>query len=193
MQVVPISIHAPSRERQKRLKRFSAVVQFQSTLPRGSDLQTLAPSGSIKYFNPRSLAGATLSGWQLMQAFLFQSTLPRGSDRWSADELATAAISIHAPSRERLSPTTNLSTFASIFQSTLPRGSDNTARKRPCCNSHFNPRSLAGATSSSSVQTRMSSISIHAPSRERPSISSRHANILSFQSTLPRGSDPLVR
>ena len=34
----------------------------------------------------------------------------------------------------------------------------------------FNPRSLTGATSSSSVQTRRSSISIHAPLRERQHI-----------------------
>ena len=96
-------------------------------------------------FNPRSLAGATQNPTLL---------------------LSTATISIHAPSRER--PRLMIGLYAvSIFQSTLPRGSDarNTACKSTCSN--FNPRSLAGATSSLYVVVDASV----------------------FQSTLPRGSD----
>ena len=78
------------------------------------------------YFNPRSLAGAT--------------TQPSLADQ-------TFAISIHAPSRERLvSPLDTLTDF------------------------YFNPRSLAGATT-----TRLEELGLKA-----------------FQSTLPRGSDPIT-
>ena len=76
-----ISIHAPSRERptlasgtldkgqfQSTLPRGSDYNQynslhntnlFQSTLPRGSDAQDVLNLASCRYFNPRSLAGAT--------------------------------------------------------------------------------------------------------------------------------------
>ena len=54
-----ISIHAPSRER---LQRVSIAV-------------------SAAHFNPRSLAGATLSRKAVeLTGLEFQSTLPRGSD-----------------------------------------------------------------------------------------------------------------
>ena len=58
-----ISIHAPSRERQK--------LFYYSHLQR--------------YFNPRSLAGATLKFLIIILNFLFQSTLPRGSDTGTGD------------------------------------------------------------------------------------------------------------
>ena len=97
-------------------------------------------------FNPRSLAGAT---------------------KQPTTEASCESISIHAPSRERLWPTSaNLS--RAEFQSTLPRGSDCASapsRPRPGifqstlprgsdfskiifwhALSNFNPRSLAGAT-----------------------------------------------
>ena len=54
--------------------------QFQSTLPRGSDLS----------WKKQSVCG-----------YPFQSTLPRGSDREEALKLLRQIISIHAPSRER--------------------------------------------------------------------------------------------
>ena len=123
-----------------------AHVEFQSTLPRGSDaikraggnadaeISIHAPSRErpnspaqldrLINFNPRSLAGATIK-----QLYL--------SSR--------VEISIHAPSRER-----------------------------PCSffiisskNINFNPRSLAGATQSTENLLRSVVISIHAPSRER--------------------------
>ena len=162
-----ISIHAPSRER-----------HFWST-----------SSCHRKYFNPRSLAGATINGIKSpFSSYSFQSTLPRGSDlvcrkaiqrprRFQStlprgsDQIVLAFtlfffISIHAPSRERLASSSLL-------------------RKRR----YFNPRSLAGATplfcQSSPLTCRFQStlprgsdtrctclcillpISIHAPSRER--------------------------
>ena len=58
-----ISIHAPSRERHIIIslsKRHR--ILFQSTLPRGSDLLLISSARLSKFnFNPRSLAGATIS------------------------------------------------------------------------------------------------------------------------------------
>ena len=100
-----------------------AWMPFQSTLPRGSDLlrhESLpgtdisihAPSRerqhykriatAARYFNPRSLAGATL----LLLPVLLRHY-----------------ISIHAPSRERLRADAR-HFLVIVFQSTLPRGSD---------------------------------------------------------------------
>ena len=76
------------------------------------------------------------------------------------------SISIHAPSRERLSSTLSINLFVK-FQSTLPRGSDHTAV----------------------VQAIQHQISIHAPSRERLHLARRNFCFMEFQSTLPRGSD----
>ena len=98
-----ISIHAPSRERLLIVHSGVTALQFQSTLPHGSDassldaqmdalrFQSTLPCGSDinmsyngvypAYFNPRSLAGAT-------RACCFSSGVRR--------------ISIHAPLRERL-------------------------------------------------------------------------------------------
>ena len=101
-----ISIHAPSRERHRFNILCSCKTQFQSTLPRGSDItgstlhnllvsfQSTLPRGSdipyvatfsyiFFYFNPRSLAGATLVVLDLsVTTGIFQSTLPRGSDTY---------------------------------------------------------------------------------------------------------------
>ena len=83
-----------------------------------------------------------------------------------ARSVTVDGISIHAPSRERL---TSLSWAGETrrFQSTLPRGSDVAASPSPPTSPYFNPRSLAGATSQ----------------RE----GDYYCEL--FQSTLPRGSD----
>ena len=186
-----ISIHAPSRERPLRHLQPTQRQAFQSTLPRGSDVQLKTPSVDTLDFNPRSLAGATsfvnaikvsrnfnprsLAGATVITLLItmyrqkFQSTLPRGSD---------------ARCIEQVTPIER-------FQSTLPRGSDTLkgrivtgmdisihAPSRERRNSlygryfwlNFNPRSLAGAT--------------------LPLIGSGYA-LQVFQSTLPRGSDSI--
>ena len=76
-------------------------------------------------------------------------------------------ISIHAPSRERLI-VLMLKHYIFLFQSTLPRGSDYSAGDRGKNFTDFNPRSLAGATTT-----------------EWDFVGKRYK----FQSTLPRGSD----
>ena len=186
-----ISIHAPSRERLDQQKHCLLIGGFQSTLPRGSDLQpdVIVYAGQ-QHFNPRSLAGATRIGKRIVyagmdfnprslagatdlkylnqkEASVFQSTLPRGSDTMMKVIMQGLII----------------------FQSTLPRGSDMSrlyigwalpisihapSRERPTANRNrsllgrnFNPRSLAGATMLGMLHNRYIQISIHAPSRER--------------------------
>ena len=56
-----ISIHAPSRERPSGGMLLCRLFQFQSTLPRGSDYDKSSSFYCLRDFNPRSLAGATLS------------------------------------------------------------------------------------------------------------------------------------
>ena len=229
-----ISIHAPSRERHQTSRYRGADVRFQSTLPRGSDLlPTAAHRQKLFYFNPRSLAGATLRGMLSISRSInfnprslagatptifngafwlsFQSTLPRGSDPvrrhsvfpcayFNPRSLAGATVGYLRQCADK------------IFQSTLPRGSDIVtgqgdtkseisihapSRERPSlvsflcpASGNFNPRSLAGATVPYTDDIKLDCISIHAPSRERRSTSaSSHSTYSSFQSTLPRGSD----
>ena len=97
----------------------------------------------------------------------FQSTLPRGSDIRRPGVFIKLAISIHAPSRERLAVYLNSSIllaisihapsrerrygasligYSTLFQSTLPRGSDVFTGNSWLECVDFNPRSLAGAT-----------------------------------------------
>ena len=56
-----VSIHAPSRERLRITYLEVEDGRFQSTLPHGSDLCSLAFTTIFSRFNPRSLTGATLS------------------------------------------------------------------------------------------------------------------------------------
>ena len=100
-------------------------------------------------------------------SMLFQSTLPRGSDRGAMDSVLNMMR----------------------FQSTLPRGSDvlrmifsNYAR-------HFNPRSLAGATTS--IKHLMSTQRFQSTLPRGSDIFSVEGAyiMVEFQSTLPRGSD----
>ena len=88
----------------------------------------------------------------------------------ASNVFACVNISIHAPSRERL--------FLTFFYFFLERD--------------FNPRSLAGATAGHGVTLYYSGISIHAPSRERPLFLDDTSVSITFQSTLPRGSDPAL-
>ncbi len=206
---------------------------FQSTLPRGSDqlyadikrqhmsISIHAPSRerlstawlmlTSSNFNPRSLAGATISRPNSRSRHIFQSTLPRGSDpkdtsrttaiklfqstlpRGSDPALMQAAlkqaISIHAPSRERPG-----AGYSSMDLVNISIHAPSRERRAYCrCVYHvptdFNPRSLAGATVNIRFKQLCPGISIHAPSRERlPVLLYKLAGVL-FQSTLPRGSD----
>ena len=98
------------------------------------------------------------------------------------------------------------------FQSTLPHGSDDNSNNmnihinnfnprsltgatcryyyKIAIDANFNPRSLTGATRRSVFDRSHVYISIHAPSRERPTCLVSIIPRNRFQSTLPHGSDP---
>ena len=141
-----ISIHAPSRERQGLLQLLAIGAGISIHAPSRERHYSAGSAVCCIYFNPRSLAGATLSRVQPHQiAYIFQSTLPCGSDAqcyslpsfmyyFNPRSLAGAtisevlaylvnSISIHAPLRERLFSLVNRRHVAQ-FQSTLPCGSD---------------------------------------------------------------------
>ena len=144
---VRISIHAPSRGR---------------PLPKWIQMMTYD-------FNPRPLAGATRESHKAGKGGRFQSTPPRGGDIeiTAGDDSITISIhapsrgrrvgdclhhhftfiSIHAPSRGR-QLTSDFWPVRSLFQSTPPRGGDASTRWTPSSMPDFNPRPLAGATTS---------------------------------------------
>ena len=121
---MPISIHAPAKERlnlsfrhlpsasnfNPRSREGATKINnhilisliFQSTLPRRSDLQYSLYALFCFYFNPRSREGATLV---------------------MVNSLLIHQISIHAPAKERLDLVRPRISEA-LFQSTLPRRSD---------------------------------------------------------------------
>ncbi len=172
------------------LQTAAAIRLFQSTLPRGSDGNQQRPLRGNINFNPRSLAGATISDDNLQELGVISIHAPsRERLLCKVRGVKILGISIHAPSRERRLLFMQLSNFldgfqstlprgsdgwiftaiikANAFQSTLPRGSDRLPRLCQQIQTDFNPRSLAGATLMSQFNVLLSRISIHAPSRER--------------------------
>ena len=142
--------------------------RFQSTLPRGSDANGTLWLGGYPHFNPRSLAGATYGvGCEPFDAEISIHAPSRERLLLWHSYGDCAGISIHAPSRERPCVVC-LKMRLYTFQSTLPRGSDVKHLVSFWCNSYFNPRSLAGATKKFIMPPKVTTISIHAPSRERP-------------------------
>ena len=120
-----ISIHAPLRER-----------------PRSA----CSSEDTRQYFNPRSLAGATLVTMEKLLNCRFQSTLPCGSDR---RQKVMRHLTISFQSTLPCGSDFNFlrcSLTASKFQSTLPCGSDHSSSSSEKQPIYFNPRSLAGAT-----------------------------------------------
>ena len=163
-----ISIHAPSRERPRTITVVVHGQQFQSTLPRGSD--------SV-HFEPPSVH------------FISIHAPSRERPISREHELCFLTISIHAPSRERpyiaaYRPTSRQ------FQSTLPRGSDqvHALRENPALGISIHAPSRERPGNAEKLIFNRT-ISIHAPSRERPASNSLRLTSLTFQSTLPRGSD----
>ena len=185
-----ISIHAPSRERhQWAMDDMQKAGLFQSTLPHGSDEVVDFIDMFRTDFNPRSLTGATVwySIYKHNKAISIHApSRERLSNFVSYRDLS--GISIHAPSRER--PGYNLFRSPTLeFQSTLPHGSDLSLILRGWKPRNFNPRSLTGATTQPSLADQTFAISIHAPSRERHLAKQEFLALLKFQSTLPHGSD----
>ena len=119
------------------------------------------------HFNPRSLTGATFD------IHVFSTQI---------------SISIHAPSRERRCCSISIG-IPHIFQSTLPRGSDYLTATELLSIVEFQSTLPRGSDATSSAHCAATSISIHAPSRERRIGFNKTFDTQGFQSTLPRGSD----
>ena len=145
------------------------------------------------YFNPRSLAGATLFfDWKTSLCFEFQSTLPRGSDM--AVVMALARVSLFQSTLPRGSDLsyTDVKYVLPQFQSTLPRGSDSGTGSLQQGHADFNPRSLAGATKYPSNLLAMEKFQSTLPRGSDARGNPGTALQAGFQSTLPRGSDFLL-
>ena len=141
----------------------------------------------------------------------FQSTLPYGSDCGKGKPPSARRISIHAPLRERRA-SIHYSAQWLLFQSTLPYGSDFAYSKLParhthfnprsltgatleiwnirCCSCYFNPRSLTGATDDCEPVELQCSISIHAPLRERQDTARRRQAYRHFNPRSLTGATP---
>ena len=121
-----ISIHAPLRERHAFRAGPTSAILFQSTLPYGSDMGGSSRSAAGRYFNPRSLTGATAPPSDNSPLLSISIHAPLRERRWHtrvlnnlqhfnprsltgatwavAVEAQQEDISIHAPLRERLYP-----------------------------------------------------------------------------------------
>ena len=98
-----ISIHAPLRERREAAEQKFNQAVFQSTLPCGSDAHFLTTTHRQIYFNPRSLAGATMCSTVRLASFAISIHAPLRERHGCRECLAASLpISIHAPLRERL-------------------------------------------------------------------------------------------
>ena len=159
----------------------------------------------LRYFNPRSLAGATVNLFNSRRIAATISihapsrerrnsiTIKPGTVYFNPRSLAGATInihhttmraeiSIHAPSRERQYHTLQQRSDQRVFQSTLPRGSDAFIHRIITSNRIFQSTLPRGSDASSICPSESLFISIHAPSRER-----QHQNKLllySFKSSI---------
>ena len=122
-----------------------------------------------QHFNPRSLTGATQK--MLIAVLEHPDFNPRsltGATFLSIKNQLLFAISIHAPSRERQSHKLLLSSYFQ-FQSTLPHGSDLACLTASCLMLRFQSTLPHGSDTEILARALSGKISIHAPSRERPS------------------------
>ena len=121
-----ISIHAPSRERHKANDWAIRCVHISIHAPSRERQFRFVKVVKSCYFNPRSLAGATFADDDFIRFLLISIHAPSRERHFSIVLwYYNCSISIHAPSRERLI----------VYLSAATGQSD------------FNPRSLAGATS----------------------------------------------
>ena len=122
--IQPISIHAPSRERQRPVSKYTLLTGFQSSLPHGSDTLSVTSELACPNFNPRSLTGATVGHVNAESYTGISIHAPLRERRvLKIVPLLVSSISIHAPLRERLFSAMPLG-INPKFQSTLPYGSD---------------------------------------------------------------------
>ena len=190
---LPISIHAPRRERQCRNSSGSAPHIFQSTLPEGSDMVLQSCVDCVRCisihaprrerpspyphsfqtpenFNPRSPKGATsVVRWYSCNTHISIHAPRRERPTSPCPSTPYLLISIHAPRRERHNPVYKRKEQVQ-FQSTLPEGSDEWGAGR-CLKQSIFQSTLPEGSDSRFVHNHhdIILISIHAPRRERPS------------------------
>ena len=165
-----ISIHAPSRERPCAQQGTFRDRRISIHAPSRERLHTVPPL-PVPFSK-------------------FQSTLPHGSDVHLLNSRSiTATISIHAPSRERQPRRNGRSTSLGISIHAP-------SRERPCINTNRNYIGFISIHAPSRERpyfwrfiSMLLCISIHAPSRERLCFLQQNVFPLTFQSTLPHGSD----
>ena len=124
----------------------------------------------IKDFNPRPLTGATAVMVAKAATINISIHAPsRGRLSAAAFWASASRISIHAPSRGRL-PFPPYQIGVLLISIHAPsRGRQSYPDGHVGVSVHFNPRPLTGATRILSLPTQLVAISIHAPSRGRPS------------------------
>ncbi len=158
---------------------------FQSTPPRGGDLGILevgrvrsisihAPSRGRRAWFP---AGGT-------PGVISIHAPSRGRQYKNNIKQKQTKISIHAPSRgRRIEMWTRAGTRR--FQSTPPRGGDGSGCRFCHRAGNFNPRPLAGATSTARPLKPTGLISIHAPSRGRLIFFRKRSKIIGYFNPRP--------
>ena len=145
--LLDISIHAPSRERRPMQALCPILTRYFNprSLAGATGNQQRPLRGNIN-FNPRSLAGATALVAQ--QFYFYRYFNPRslaGATSQRAGELIDECISIHAPSRERLTELKTINENYNFNPRSLA-GATTLDDTRCLIYADFNPRSLAGAT-----------------------------------------------
>ena len=143
--LVHISIHAPSRERQCSWLPWFSLFWISIHAPSRERRKAGDCMCSVRHFNPRSLAGATVKilviavvasisihapsrerhrlQYQPCRPLHFNPRSLAGATSFQSLYCQVGPISIHAPSRER-PPSVGAGRRCALFQSTLPRGSD---------------------------------------------------------------------
>ena len=162
-----ISIHAPSRERLYNLKGLLKLPLISIHAPSRERLRRAGCSKMRYNFNPRSLTGATYFNIFNFCPRIFQSTLPHGSD---VNQCFATINDLNFNPRSltgatRLSPRS--CSAGGNFNPRSLTGATRPKMLRLPLLIHFNPRSLTGATGQRRDFADISRISIHAPSRER--------------------------
>ena len=166
-----ISIHAPLRERPPRIPSLISCIEFQSTLPYGSDCIPDARYLRGCNFNPRSLTGATQLRFQ---------------------QICLLFISIHAPLRERLSECRGIIESQHFNPRSLTGATISGTKFKTLIGISIHAPLRERLTTPPKIKFR-TWISIHAPLRERPPLVNFFSFGILFQSTLPYGSDKQSR
>ena len=190
-----VSIHASSRE--DATFEVDRTATEQSFNPRvlagGRDPDCMFRSLRQSCFNPRVLAGGRdPCGKSGSSSFFVSIHASSREDATSISRLrfSIPPVSIHASSREDATNSAVVFNFGIRFQSTRPRGRTRLLGGFGAdAYRGFNPRVLAGGRDQCSwIRQADGKVSIHASSREDATLFCvRVMNILSFQSTRPRG------